>query len=324
MKKKAFTLVEVTVSLFVASIIMIFAGGWILSSGKYLDLTERKNESKMIGDTVLEFLTERIQYSGKIKISASADVDDFTNEISSDTSKILLNGTDIYADKFYSGRKVDYYIDKISDSSMNLSVQVTDGDIVYKTETVVSFTNLEISGNTLDCSLDTTMDNPYIFFNKAETLEVQDSLYIPGTDVPYNGSWPSIDEFTYNEYEDGYICPDIPIGTTFLYEGKSYIIMQYTGSMWLKGMEPTPENYIKYNPDYIYTICPIDSYGNEDVFDYPYYPETDTVESYEIRKNYPITIGKVVRFNGEYYVWANKSGYWGDIPGKSNNYALLQ
>ena len=66
--KKGMTLVEITVVLLIASILMTITGGILINSLGYFQDTTALSTDKSVGDGVLDFINSEIEYSSDVRV----------------------------------------------------------------------------------------------------------------------------------------------------------------------------------------------------------------------------------------------------------------
>ena len=104
LNKKGMTLVEITVVLLIASILMTITGGILINSLGYFQDTTALSTDKSVGDGILDFINSEIEYSSDVRIQETKpDGDDWH-------SIYVING------QLYRDEKVvfdeDYYYNK--------------------------------------------------------------------------------------------------------------------------------------------------------------------------------------------------------------------
>ncbi len=322
-KRKGFTMIEIVVSLLIAGMIMSFAGTWLLSSGKYLNLTANKNEVKLIGDKVLDFMTQKIKYCGNIKISQAGLNYKYDNSFASTDSvnnMLLFNDNNIFTEQFYSGASLNYTTEVLRGDCLKIGITVEKDNHEYKTDTVVELGNISFDGNSIEYDTSDVLINPFISFENAKTsIFDQYDEYIPGTDVPLNSTWPNLEDF----YDDKGHPKAVLIekGSTFYYEGKYYIVPKMNLNLYMSmiHLKPTPENFKELYPwDLIEILPPPVMELEDDITRQQIIDKQKSPDGWEIKR------GSLVHYRNNYYVYIAISNLnHGDIPERSSNFVKI-
>ncbi|CAK7014043.1 MAG: hypothetical protein EUB_01837 [Eubacterium sp.] len=159
--RDGFTLVELIVTLAILSIVLVVAGNYLFFGNRFFSQNEVKNTDKFIGDSIYEFMREKLVYATEVEIinpSSSAEPK-YDNVFKVETildknSGYLLfgekkNPSNIYGSGYYRGNGISYTI-KISDDNttrLDLEVQVynQNSEIVYKTGATVKNINIDLN-----------------------------------------------------------------------------------------------------------------------------------------------------------------------------------
>ncbi|WP_195269853.1 prepilin-type N-terminal cleavage/methylation domain-containing protein [Eubacterium sp. 1001713B170207_170306_E7] len=170
---KGFTLVELIVTLAIASIVMLVAGNYLFFGNRMFAENEVKNTDKYIGDSVFQFMKERLIYAGKIEVIDRAKVLSGESEAkyshifelsgnSVEENKGYLEFTndktvkapeDIYGVDFYRNNKISYTLrldEKDSTKTtfvLTVYVYNTKGEEVYQTGAAIRNLNIRLEKN---------------------------------------------------------------------------------------------------------------------------------------------------------------------------------
>ncbi|MFA5658399.1 MAG: prepilin-type N-terminal cleavage/methylation domain-containing protein [Oscillospiraceae bacterium] len=174
-KQYGFTLVEIIVSLLVASVILSFAGVFIFIGERiFADFTD-KNHAKIIGDSSLEFVTKTLRYSNNVKIAYSGEpIAEYQNALWISPQGQLFyennnqSGFSVFGNEFYSGKQLSLEISMLSDHCILIGIYVLkNGESLYFSHTAVSLINISLGDGIVDFKFpeETTADNPTVLFN---------------------------------------------------------------------------------------------------------------------------------------------------------------
>ncbi len=163
--RKGFSLVEVIVSMLIVSIILTFATSFLFTGEKMFANSIKGNTGKMIGDNVLEFISERLTYATNIEVIKSADLSSakYKNIIYMNPEKTIgfktpiSNKENLYSTDYYNGNTIKLIVIVLPDNCMKVTVKVMDkGEEQYSTYSVIKLMNLKLLNNSID------VDNAYI------------------------------------------------------------------------------------------------------------------------------------------------------------------
>ena len=206
---KGFTLVELIVTLAIAAIVMTVAGNYLFFGNRMFTENEVKNTDKYIGDTIYDFIKERLTYAGKIEVlerekvlsgdaspkyshvfalsGNSMENKDGYLYFTNDKEKLLWNAekAGIYGTGFYRNNKITYtfQIDKkdASNRSFILTIYVynKDGEEVYKTGASIKNLNIGLENKAGQIETQYTGDDIYkMFKNPVISYEEKDNKLI--------------------------------------------------------------------------------------------------------------------------------------------------
>lgn len=181
--KKGFTLVEVIVSLLVVSIILAFATSFFFVGEKLFSNSTKGNTRKMVGDNVLNFVSDRLKYSSKLEIRNNSSMTDakYSNNIlwlnSNKKLCFKTSGTDlgdIFGDSFYNQNSISVTVQVLPNYNLKVEVKVLDIDNkeVYSTSSVIKLMNMDNTKTTVEIvgsSAGNNIVNPVISYENPDT-----------------------------------------------------------------------------------------------------------------------------------------------------------
>jgi len=141
---KGMTLVELIVALAISAILLATISGILYTSLKAFNEINKSNEDKIIGDTIYEFVANRISTASGVEIKDEQTVIINNSDTISINSKgrLLYNGIDLYGDVFYENRTLSISVSKNSSDTVNIYVYVfTDNKQSYSVGSVVKMLN---------------------------------------------------------------------------------------------------------------------------------------------------------------------------------------
>ena len=172
---KGFTLIEVVVSLLITSLILAFVAALFFAGEKMTENAVRKNQAKLVGDNVLEYLSDRIEYSSALEIK-SGGVSNAKYEnvlyISADNylglKTATTNDDNVFGKDFYSGFKIRTAYTVYEENCVKINVDVMSENLSEKLYTVsntVKLSKLDLSDSEIETtSLETELINPIVSF----------------------------------------------------------------------------------------------------------------------------------------------------------------
>ena len=175
--RKGFSLVEVIVSMLIVSIILTFATSFFFTGEKMFSNTIKGNTSKMIGDNVLDFISEKLIYASNIEIKESNNISSalYDNVIYLNSENTLgyknttQNNTNIYGNAYYSGNTLKIIVNVVSDYRLKVSVKVMNGiEEQYSTTNTLNLMNMNLLKNKININntlIGKDVINPVISFN---------------------------------------------------------------------------------------------------------------------------------------------------------------
>ena len=226
---KGFSLVEVIVSMLVVSIILTFATSFFFTGEKMFSNAIKGNTSKMVGDNVLDFITQTIKFASKIEIRNNSQIQDASYDnvlwINSDNRLGLktedINDFDIYGEDFYNKNKLELNVEALSDTSVFLQVKVISIDNpeeIYITSNTIKLVNLDMTKSSIEVvgsAIGETITNPVISFEKPLYSSGDDSGEIPDGVYTWNEELLEYDGYSYSI--------KLEVGQIYYYQGKYYM-----------------------------------------------------------------------------------------------------
>lgn len=147
LNNKGITLVEIVVALAIVAIVMATVGGILFSSFSVFNNIAQSNEDKFIGDSVYNWVSEKIILAEDVKIiNEQSIVLDNENTITVNNGKLFSGDKNIYGDAFYNGKSISISIKKYSTESVSVYVYVwKNGNNTYNTGSVMKLLNYDFS-----------------------------------------------------------------------------------------------------------------------------------------------------------------------------------
>ncbi len=187
--KKGFTLVEIIVSIALASIILMLAGTLILSSTNLLNTSSERDLDKRTVDSVIEFVREEIEYATDVRIlnSSSNHIPDYQNDANwhyfyIKDYKLYRDGIDVFSDGFYSGRDFKMVVKANYQNKVRVDIRyiLNDGrEDTYTSRDTLMLLNLSVSSEIQNEPL-------YPSEYKSISEESDDDEYKDGYRIYYN------------------------------------------------------------------------------------------------------------------------------------------
>lgn len=151
MDNKGFTLVEIIVTLAIFAIVLTVAGTVYFAGNRMYTQTEIKNQEKYIGDTVFNYMRDRLVYAKDVSVYVSGTNPSSVSysNVFNVTSDKMCFGTNkdpanVLGDSWYGNYKIKYIAKKATDNTLNLTVSVLDtsNNEVYSTGSTMKIINL--------------------------------------------------------------------------------------------------------------------------------------------------------------------------------------
>ena len=177
--RKGFTLVEVIVSMLIVSIILTFATSFFFTGEKMFANSIKGNTSKLIGDNVLEFISDKLTYSTNVEVLKNADVSSakYNNVIYMNSEKTIgfktpiSNKDNIYSTDYYNGYTIKLIVTVMPESCIKVTIKVMDKDEEqYSTYNVIKLININLLNNSVEVNealISKDIENPVISFEES-------------------------------------------------------------------------------------------------------------------------------------------------------------
>ncbi len=175
--RKGFSLVEVIVSMLIVSIILTFATSFFFTGEKMFANSVKGNTSKMIGDNVLEFISEKLTYATNVEVLKNTNVSSakYANVIYMNSEKTIAfktsisNKENLYSKDYYNGNTIKLIVAVLPDNCIKVTIKVLDKDEEqYSTYNVIKPINLKLQNNSVEINeafISQDIENPVISFN---------------------------------------------------------------------------------------------------------------------------------------------------------------
>lgn len=174
---RGFTLVEIIVACVIVSIAMAFAAGILLTSFNLTSRSAAANESKMIGDTVYNWISDRLTYASNLQILNGQDTTTaakYSNTLRIENGKLLVKmegGTEysLYGNDFYGNTEIRMTVQALDSNKVRLAVEVLDGDTVcYRTGSTIQILNIAVTGGSISGVTGTELTDPKLIYSTTD------------------------------------------------------------------------------------------------------------------------------------------------------------
>lgn len=174
---KGFTLVELIVTLLISVILLAVAGTILLSSFQLFSKSASDNEAKLIGDSVMQFLSDQITYAPDLQLIDQQDTTtppQYTNQIRIVGGKLYYQTgsqpeTNYFGDEFYLNTNVQITVKTSGNNIINLTVDVLKNEKpLYQTESAVNLLNIRLKSGSIAGKTDSELINPQIVFSNVK------------------------------------------------------------------------------------------------------------------------------------------------------------
>lgn len=298
-KGNGFTLVEIIVSIAIGSIVLLIAGGIILSSSNFLMTTTDMDIDKRAVDSIVDFVRGEIEYSTDVRFVQHGDelAPNYTED--SDwhyfyikDNELYRDGAKVFAKSFTNNKSLSISMKGNGTSTSNHRLDIkyalldNKNEISYSSRDTVMLLNLSVSQEILNQGIYSAdykdlSDNGYWLFY---TKKAKDLASIPEEEIKYTGTVADQIKFL-NIFTNRNDLYDANMqGATGKYINQ-YEFVFYKGYWW---QLLDQSNYYGYNaekPDKTYKFKKISSYF-------------DSASAYEQ--------GDIVIYNDEYYRCTNR------------------
>lgn len=206
--QNGFTLVEIIVSLLIASIGMLIATSIILNSMGYFSKTTVSDHDKQALDGINAYVADELRYASEVRIDVTKPDDTEWNWIYWKDARLYRNKDQntsndyaVYNDNFYNKRLLTFLVRGFDSYRLDLkfSFKDTKGDVVYKTSNTLELLNLKVkktqdekfnpfSNVSTEIDLSGTQSNYKIYYKKGTLAPV------PPEDTELSGDGTVADE----------------------------------------------------------------------------------------------------------------------------------
>ncbi|MEI7884741.1 MAG: prepilin-type N-terminal cleavage/methylation domain-containing protein [Clostridia bacterium] len=168
---QGFTLIEILVSALLLTIFLATAGTVFFSGQNFFNDTVAKNQAKLTGDAVFEFMKEQLTFAGDIAIGANtspAALTYFTNP----AGYLFFKGAPAYNDDFYGENTLDYNVQKLAADQLELEVKILgkSNEVLYSNKETITMVNMTLSGKAISAA--GIAVNPGIYFLDAQGVVI--------------------------------------------------------------------------------------------------------------------------------------------------------
>lgn len=202
-KYNGFTLVEIIVSIAIGSIVLLIAGGIILSSSNFLMTTTDMDIDKRAVDSIVDFVRGEIEYSTDVRFVEHGDklAPDYTKDsdwhyfyIKDD--ELYRDGAKVFAKSFTNNKSLSISMKGNGTSTSNHRLDIkyalldNKNEISYSSRDTVMLLNLSVSQEILKQGIYSAdykdiSDNGYWLFY---TKKAKDLASIPEEEIRYTGT----------------------------------------------------------------------------------------------------------------------------------------
>lgn len=144
--KKGMTLVEITVVLLIASILMTITGGILINSLGYFQDTTALSTDKSVGDGILDFINSEIEYSSDARIQENQPGGNDWHSIYVENGQLYRDGVAVFdEDYYYNKRKLEINVNGFKNGyRLDMKIYLKkNNEIKYRTSHTFEFLNLK-------------------------------------------------------------------------------------------------------------------------------------------------------------------------------------
>ena len=144
--KKGMTLVEITVVLLIASILMTITGGILINSLGYFQDTTALSTDKSVGDGILDFINSEIEYSSDVRIQENQPGGNDWHSIYVENGQLYRDGVAVFdEDYYYNKRKLEINVNGFKNGyRLDMKIYLKkNNEIKYRTSHTFEFLNLK-------------------------------------------------------------------------------------------------------------------------------------------------------------------------------------
>lgn len=182
-----FTLSEMLASTAILLIFLVIVTSIFFIGRNFGETTPKKNLDKYMGDAIFGFMCDQIKFAGDIEVKDATASPTYEKYFKLDANEqLIFSGDTAYGNDFYHGNTLSYLVKKISGSSIELTVIISDkhDQEVYRNKTILNAVNLVVGKKELLISNTTTeMVNPLISFSVAKDQGDINDEEIPGRNI---------------------------------------------------------------------------------------------------------------------------------------------
>ena len=265
--EKGMTLIEIVITLLIASIIMMMAGSILLSSMGFFDQHAISDMDKSTLDSAFGVVSDRIEYATGVRISETSlrkeeEYDDWRyyrinqGKVYAQLGDVLSGEDDLYTNDFYHKRTFTMKVQRKGKDKLYLYMGIKDGDnVVYDRSRTLTLENLTAlvekdSTNGIIAPTDNVYTDVYLYFTEKEPK---------GSELPTDISGTVADEMfclvgNENSYRGDFKAPN------FYKKGE---FVTYNG-VWYRSQQPLNVTDPTFTPNVMNTGWKrIDSFWNE-------------------------------------------------------------
>lgn len=145
LNKKGMTLVEITVVLLIACILMTITGGILINSLGYFQDTTELSIDKSVGDGILDFIKSEIEYSTDVRVRETKPEGDNWHNIYVQNGQLYRDDKIVFSDDYYNNRRLQIDVNGFKNGyrlDMKISLKSND-ETMYRTSHTFELLNLK-------------------------------------------------------------------------------------------------------------------------------------------------------------------------------------
>lgn len=179
---RGMTLMEVLISLVIASIVMVIAGSILLSSMSMYDQQASETYNKSILDNAFKLIEEEMKYAGAVEIRDDKMDAEATKEYSYfkiDEGRLIYNGLEVYNKEQYANNTLKMQCQKKDKGNLYLNLSINkNGETLLERNTTIIYDNILLVENEEIIEGESKVyENSYIYFKKPKIAIEPDSFY---------------------------------------------------------------------------------------------------------------------------------------------------
>lgn len=195
LNRKGFTLIEIIVTLLIASIVMLVAGSMIFNSLDFFQKTAASDADKQVTDDLSEIIKDELIFATEVKLAVDADQPEGEGWdcLYEKDGYLMKNGNLLYEKSFYNGNTLQWVVKPYkNDSRMDSDLKLqAGGETVYQTSVTLELINLKAAmakdhtitsfdkGDSVDMSAQS--DTGYKVYYRRGSLSISESYEQTGT-----------------------------------------------------------------------------------------------------------------------------------------------